>query len=340
MAIIDTMRRLARGDSGVRSSLNTADEIGELARQFNRMVDVQEAATNNIRNENEQLNNSVIMLLEVVAKLSQKDLTIHAPVAKDLTGPLGDALNMLTTEIARALQRISDISVDVTQASLSVREQADLVSSVADSEREQVEKTAVELDNAALTMLRIAKLAQTTNTAADKATLTTQNAIETVNATIASIEFIRETVRDAGGRIEQLGIHSQEISSVVDLIGGIARRTQILAVSASMHAASAGEAGQGFQVIANEVQRLAETAQQAAAKIGALLANIQGEIIDTVATMNSVTKQVMDGSKLAEQAGEQMRITQRTTSDLVTSVQIIAESSQEQAQSSADLLGR
>jgi methyl-accepting chemotaxis protein len=338
--LIVVMNQIAAGNSHVRANIYSQDEIGQLANYFDNMINIREATTDQIRMEHEQLNNSVITLLDAVSQLSERNLTVHVPVADDLTAPLSGAINQLSLEMAKALQRISDIAGEVMQTSISVQEQSELVSNVSKSEREQVEKTAVELDNAAMTMLRIAKLAQSTNLAADKATQTTQKALSTVAATVSGIEHIREIVRDAGAKIERLGINSQEISNVVDLIGGIARRTQILAVSASMHAASAGEAGQGFQVIANEVQRLAETAQQAAAKIGTLLASIQSEVADTVSTMDNVVKQVLDGAKLAEQAGEQMRLTQDTTADLVAAVQIIADSSEEQAQSSSNLLNR
>lgn len=334
------MHQLAGGNFNARASINSPDEFGKLAEYFNRMVNEREGVVNLIRAENEQLNSSVLLLVKAVAQLSQKDLTTNIPLTMDLTKPLSEALNTMVVELTKMLQRINDISVDITQAAVSVQEQADLVSSVARSEREQVEKTASELDSAAAAMLRITKLAQSTNTAADKATQTTEHALATVATTLEGIERTREVIREAGSRIELLGIHSQEISEVVDLIGGIARRTQILAVSASMHAASAGEAGQGFQVIANEVQRLAETAQQAAAKIGNLLNNIQTEVTDTVTTMNNANKQVTEGSRLAERAGEQMRLTKLSTAELVASVQMIAQASEEQAQASVDLLNR
>lgn len=338
--MLDTIRQLNQGKINARANIYGPDELGRLATEFNRMVDERQGITARVSEENTNLNDSVIQLLHAVASLSQRDLTVRIHTADNITAPLSDALNMLVMEMAATLKRISDISNDVNLAAISVQEQADLVSSVAKSEREQVEKTATELDSTALTMLRIAKLAQATSITAEKATQTTLTALTTVKATVDGIEIARNTVREAGAKIERLGIHSQEISGVVELISGIARRTQILAVSASMHAASAGEAGHGFQVIANEVQRLAETAQQAAAKIGSLLENIRGEVADTVTMMNGVVKQVIEGSKLAEQAGEQMRLTQRTTADLVNSVMIISESSEEQAQSSAELLNR
>jgi methyl-accepting chemotaxis protein len=88
------------------------------------------------------------------------------------------------------------------------------------------------------------------------------------------------------------------------------------------------------------VQRLAESARQATQQIATLVGNIQVETADTVTTMNSAISQVVEGSKLAEQAGAQMQITQETTSELVASVQRIAAQSQEQAAMSKQLIER
>ncbi|HOW62804.1 MAG TPA: methyl-accepting chemotaxis protein, partial [Candidatus Contendobacter sp.] len=136
------------------------------------------------------------------------------------------------------------------------------------------------------------------------------------------------------------GERSQEISGVVNLINTIAERTHILALNASMHAASAGEAGRGFAVVAGEVQRLAENAREATSQIATLVSNIQIETADTVNAMNAAISQVVDGSRLAEQAGDQMKRTQETTAELVAAVQQIASRSQEQARVSNELLGR
>jgi methyl-accepting chemotaxis protein len=84
----------------------------------------------------------------------------------------------------------------------------------------------------------------------------TDKAQETVLDTVQGITSIRNTIRETEKRIKRLGERSQEIGSVVTIINGISERTHILALNASMHAASAGEAGKGFAVVANEVQKL------------------------------------------------------------------------------------
>lgn len=334
------MQQLREGDSAARANLDTGDEIGVLARHFDQMVDEREAATERIKKENDRLNESVLSLLQGVALLARKDLTSKVPVAEDVTGAVSDALNLLTAETAKVLKQVTDISADVTGASLKVKAQSDTVMATADAERQLVEKTVEELQLSAQAMAHIEHLAQSANQAADNAIKTTQAALATVNATVGGINSTRDTIRETEKRIKRLGERSQEISGVVGLINTIAERTHILALNASMHAASAGEAGRGFAVVAEEVQRLAENARQATAQIATLVNNIQVETVDTVNTMNAAITQVVDGSRLAEQAGEQMKLTQETTADLVESVRQIAVSSHEQARQSTGLLSR
>ena len=225
-------------------------------------------------------------------------------------------------------------------ASDKVKAQSDTVIAVAETERQAVEQTAAELAAAAITMKQIAQLAQDCNASAETTIKTTQGALQTVTSTVIGINSTRDTIRETEKRIKRLGERSQEISGVVNLINTIAERTHILALNASMHAASAGEAGRGFAVVADEVQRLAENAREATSQISTLVSNIQIETADTVNAMNAAISQVVDGSRLAEQAGEQMKQTQEITTELVTAVQQIAARSQEQARVSNELLNR
>jgi methyl-accepting chemotaxis protein len=218
-----------------------------------------------------------------------------------------------------------------------VKTQSDSVMAMARAERSEVQDAASELNAASRTMQDIAKLAQDCNDAAQHAISTTRTALESVGATVGSIGTIRDTVRETEKRIKRLGERSQEISGVVNLINTISERTHILALNAAMHAASAGEAGRGFAVVAGEVQRLAENAREATSQIATLVHNIQVETADTVNKMNEVITQVVDGSRLAEQAGQQMRDTEQSTNQLVRMVGEIATGSKAQADSSEAL---
>ncbi|MFZ6711479.1 methyl-accepting chemotaxis protein [Undibacterium sp. TC9W] len=338
--LIGVMQKLTQGDASVRARSTQPDEIGKLSRQFDRMVDEREASRKSIEDENEKLNESVLVLLQAVAQLASRDLTVKVPVSADVTGAVSDALNMLTSETAKVLRDVSNISADVTEATLKVKAQSDNVMAAAAEERLEVEHTTVSLSTASEEMRNIADLAQTCNRAADNAIRSTQLAMDTVNSTVGGINSTRDIIRETEKRIKRLGERSQEISGVVGLINAIAERTHILALNASMHAASAGEAGRGFAVVADEVQRLAENARQATLQISGLVNNIQLETSDTVNTMNSAIAQVVEGSRLAEQAGLQMQATQNATTELVESVQQIAIKSHGQAKASQELLDR
>ncbi len=338
--IMGTVQSLGQGNYESRTNLKGVDELSELGQAFDNMLDDRVNALVQAEHENEQLNNSIISLLQAVAQLSQRDLTIRVPVTEDITGPIADSLNLLTSETARVLQGVTNISEQVATASDNVKMQSDNIMSVADDERRVVQQTSDDLSNASVAMQQIASLAQECNIAAEKAIATTQAALQTVTSTVEGINNTRDTIRETEKRIKRLGERSQEISGVVNLINTIAERTHILALNASMHAASAGEAGRGFAVVADEVQRLAENAREATSQIATLVSNIQIETQDTVNAMNAAITQVVDGSRLAEQSGEQMQDTQETTAELVTAVQQIATRSQQQAEISKHLLER
>lgn len=333
-----TISKIASGDTSARAMMQGEDELAQLARQFDKMMDEREAVQALIQKESAELNESVLTLLQAVAQLSRKDLTVRVPVSENITGAVADALNLLTNETAKVMVDVNNISADVTKASMSVQAKADAMLNAAEQERIEVDRTAISLASAAESMRSIADLAQACNNVADNAIKSTQLALNTVNSTVSGINSTRDVIRETEKRIKRLGDRSQEISGVVNLINVIAERTHILALNASMHAASAGEAGRGFAVVADEVQRLAENARQATQQISALVSNIQMETADTVNTMNSAIAQIVEGSRLAEQAGQQMQLTQQNTAELVSSVKQIANTSETQARAGQTLL--
>lgn len=335
-----TMVKITEGDLDARMGIRSGDEFQEIGDSIDNILSERVAALSTIEDENEQLNDSIVALLETVAQLAQKNLTIRAKVSEDVTGPLADALNMMTTETAKVLNEVMRISSDVAEASNLVKSQSDNVLLLAKEERAEIENTASELTKATEMMSRIATLAQASNRSADQAIEMTTTAMQSVNDTVESINRIRDTIRETEKRIKRLGERSQEISTAVNLINNISERTHILALNASMHAASAGEAGRGFAVVADEVQRLAENAREATSQIATLVNNIQAETANTVSTMNELITQVVGGSKLAAEAGEQMKHTQTTTSELVRMVQKIAAGATAQADTSTRLRER
>lgn len=335
-----TVRKISDGDYSARARLTGGDEIGKLGGQFDQMLDDRVASLTQAQQENERLNDSIVELLQAVFQLSQRDLTAKVPVKEDVTGSLADALNAMASETANTMHAVTDAAVQVEGASGRVRKQADEVILLASQERQEVDRTAEALRQASAAMQQIEALAADSTKAAENAARATRAAQTTVRGSVEGMENIRETIRESEKRMKRLSERSQEISTVVSLISTIAERTHVLAINANMQAAMAGEAGRGFAVVAAEVQSLAENVRQATQQIAQLVSNVQIDTADAIATMNNTVAQVVEGSRLAQRAGEQMNETQAATGALVDYVARIDTNAREQAKVSAELVER
>ena len=334
----NSVEKVRQGDFAALQAIESKDEVGDLGRTVNDLLQERIAAQRKAEDENETLNNSVVSILQAVYQLSQRDLTVKAPVTEDVIGTVSDSINALADETVRVLREVTRIANQVESASGKVKAQADLVSKTSDDERSSVTRMIESLGESNRSADQMATLADQSNLNAEQATKATNTALETVNGTVKGMESIRETIAETEKRIKRLGERSQEITGIVNLINTISERTHVLALNASMQAAVAGEAGRGFAVVAEEVQRLAESSRNATQQIGTLVSNIQLETNETINTVNRTITQVVQGSEQAQRAGDQMRVTQDITAQLVAQVRRIADASNAQKESSAQLL--
>jgi twitching motility protein PilJ len=146
-----------------------------------------------------------------------------------------------------------------------------------------------------------------------------QNAIGGMNA-------IRDQIQETSKRIKRLGESSQEIGEITELISDITEQTNVLALNAAIQAASAGEAGRGFSVVAEEVQRLAERSADATRQIAALVKAIQTDTQDAVAAMERSTQGVVEGAKLSDNAGTALTEIDRVSRQLAELIEQISDS--------------
>ena len=333
--------QVEQGDMDARSLLGTDDEFGRLSNAFDSMLDDRVSAASRAARETEELNNSVIDIMRAVGEIATtKDLGLRVPVTENVTGAIADALNLLTEETGNVLTNVSLVSQDVAHATVAVKTQSDLAGQAAAREQREVELAAGELGSAAQALDAIAERARTCNEAAERAVKATLEAMQKVNGTMGGIETSRDLIRETEKRIKRLGERSQEIGQVVSIIEAIAQRTGILALNASMHAAAAGEWGRNFAAVADEVKRLSESAGEATSQIGRIVMAIQTETGDTVLAMNQAITQVVEISRLSEDASREMRRTQLETDALAANVRDIARTSTEQAKVGAGLQER
>lgn len=335
--LYDVVSRLADGEFDARAKVIGTDEISKLSNAFNGLLDDRALTLSKIDAEHQELNHSVFSLLQAVAELSERDLTIRANVTEDATGPVADALNLLAEETAETLKKVRHVATDVHQASHKVNSHLMSINKLAMKEQERAIETADQMNIMMERLDSISNSAANTNIMADTASASTKLAHDSVTSTLNGMSDIRTTVQETGKRIKQLGERSQEISHVIEIIETIAERTTLLALNASMQAVAAGDEGKGFSVIAEEIQRLAESSRESTSQISTLVRNIQQETNTTIVTMDKTIEQVIDGSMKAEDAADQMQKVLDTTDELVTAVDQIASASKDQVSISKDL---
>jgi methyl-accepting chemotaxis protein len=326
------LTKLTSGDYTARTKLKGKDELEQVGTALDKLLDERLENLSAQAKESEEITNSVVDIMQAVGQVAtNKDLSIKVPVTADITGAISDAMNMLTRETAKVMFNVADVSLNVSSASMQVKQSSNAALMAASQGQIEVESAARELSSAAVTLNQLATMAQKANESAELAVRTTRQALTTVDKTVSGINESRDLIRETEKRIKRLGERSQEITQVVSIINSIAERTGLLALNAAMQATAAGEAGRGFAMVAEEVKRLSENAREATREITTLVSSIQSETSETVLAMNSAITQVVDVSRLADQAGAEMKGTQQATDDLAANVRNIASTSTEQA---------
>jgi twitching motility protein PilJ len=206
-------------------------------------------------------------------------------------------------ELHGLVRRVITTAEKVTQASNDAQRISGELLGAAGAQAGEIQETtdtvlrmAVEFNDVSTSAKESADVALQSVAAAEQGANAVQDAIKGMGE-------IREQIQETSKRIKRLGESSQEIGEITELISDITEQTNVLALNAAIQAASAGEAGRGFSVVAEEVQRLAERSGEAAKQIGALVRTIQTDTHDAVAAMEKSTQGVVEGARLSDAAG-------------------------------------
>lgn len=303
------MQRVSKGDFSAQSTVYSEDELGQLSASFNQMSRVILTTTKEAQRkaeeqeqQREDLQRQVIRLLDDVEGAARGDLTVQAEVTADVLGAVADSFNLTIQNLREIVNQVKTAALQVNKASSDNETFARSLSSDA---LRQAEELAVTLNSVQVmtdSIQRVAESAREAEEVARTASATALRGGEAVEQTVAGILRIRETVAETTRKVKRLAESSQEISKIVALIAAIASRTNLLALNASIEAARAGEAGRGFAIVADEVRQLADRAAKASKKIEQIVLQIQSETGSVMQAMEEGTQQVIEGTKLAEQA--------------------------------------
>jgi twitching motility protein PilJ len=281
--------------------------------------------------QNQQNQEAILRLLDEIENVADGDLTARARVTEDITGAIADAMNNTIDELRRLVAGVNTAAQQVTGATAEAQAISGQLLKAAEAQAAKIQGTGQSAVQMAQSMTSVskraddsAKVAQASLNVAEKGAQAVQNAIRGMND-------IREQIQETSKRIKRLGESSQEIGEIVQLISDITEQTNVLALNAAIQAASAGEAGRGFTVVAEEVQRLAERSGEATKHIAAIVKSIQGDTQDAIEAMERSTRGVVEGTKTADEADKALREIEQVSNRLAELIGSISSATSEQA---------
>ncbi len=255
------------------------------------------------RRSNDANQTAILRLMNELQAVAEGDLTQQATVSEDITGAIADSLNYTVDELRSLVSQVQSTAARVTGTTEQVETTSvELLAASAEQLRE-IRETGEAVLQMAGRIVQVSAQAQLMSHVAQQSLAAADRGSTSVQATIGGMGLIREQIQDTSKRIKRLGESSQEIGEITELISDITEQTNVLALNAAIQAASAGEAGRGFSVVAEEVQRLAERSADATRQIAALVRTIQVDTQDAVAAMERSTQGVVDGTRLSDAAG-------------------------------------
>ena len=274
---------------------------------------------------------AILRLMNELQSVAEGDLTQEATVTEDITGAIADSVNYTVEELRALVGSVQNTVTRVAQTTEQVDATSTELLAASNEQLHEIRETGKSILDMAGRINDVSAQAQESALVARQSLQAADSGLQAVQNAIGGMNSIRDQIQDTSKRIKRLGESSQEIGEITELISDITEQTNVLALNAAIQAASAGEAGRGFSVVAEEVQRLAERSGDATRQIAALVKAIQTDTQDAVAAMERSTQGVVEGARLSDSAGTALTEIDSVSRRLAELIEVISNSTSREA---------
>jgi twitching motility protein PilJ len=313
------------------------------SRQRQQAAEAQQLQAQHQEQEAKRVNDAnqaaILRLMNELQLVAEGDLTQEATVTEDITGAIADSVNYTVEELRSLVGNVQNTAARVAQTTAEVDVTSTELLAASNEQLSEIRETGRSVLDMAARFNQVSAQAQESADVARQSLQAAEVGLQAVQNAIGGMNSIRDQIQDTSKRIKRLGESSQEIGEITELISDITEQTNVLALNAAIQAASAGEAGRGFSVVAEEVQRLAERSADATRQIASLVKAIQTDTQDAVGAMERSTQGVVEGAKLSDNAGTALTEIDQVSRRLAELIEQISASTSREADLANEVAG-